>query len=56
MADSEQIEQEGNEEPGYCFGHWEDCKECEMCEIQDPCRQYTDSIKEDANGEKEDEK
>ena len=33
------------EEPGYCIGHFDKAdKACEMCEIQDECRQLTTEI------------
>lgn len=48
------------EEPGYCIGHFDKAdKACEMCEIQDECRQLTgeiqddDRAEEDEDGEKE---
>lgn len=46
------------EEPGYCIGHFDKAdKACEMCEIQDECRQLTSEIhgeddKEADDGEK----
>jgi hypothetical protein len=43
--------------PGDCIGHWlEGDKACEMCEIQDSCRDMTNAIQskeEKSNGDKE---
>lgn len=36
-------------EPGDCIGHWDDCEECKMCEIENSCVEMTKSI----NGEEE---
>ena len=36
-------------DPGDCIGHWAECEECEMCEIQDSCEAMTKNI----NGEAE---
>ena len=43
-------------DPGDCIGHWTECTECEMCEIQDSCRDMTNAIQskeEKSNGDKE---
>ena len=45
----EEVEVEVND-PGDCIGHWAECEECEMCEIQDSCKAMTKNI----NGEGED--
>lgn len=43
------------EEPGYCIGHFDKAdKACEMCEIQDECRQLTGEIQDDKGEEDED--
>ena len=43
------------EEPGYCIGHFDKSdKACEMCEIQDECRQLTGEIQDDKGEEDED--
>ncbi len=36
-----------NNDPGYCIGHYADCEECEICEIQESCKEMTGNI----NGE-----
>lgn len=40
-------------DPGDCIGHWAECKECEMCEIQDSCQAMTKNIngEDDSNAE-----
>lgn len=54
MAEVDANTEDEKEEPGYCFGHWENKnKDCEICEIQDPCKKYTDSIGEEDNGKEE---
>ena len=49
----EEVETEEEEievnDPGDCIGHWAECQECEMCEIQDSCQAMTKNI----NGEEE---
>ena len=43
------------EETGYCIGHFDKAdKACEMCEIQDECRQLTGEIQNDKGEEDED--
>jgi len=39
-------------DPGDCIGHWAECEECEMCEIQDSCEAMTKNISGEENGEK----
>lgn len=31
-------------EPGDCIGHWDDCEECKMCEIENSCMMMTKNI------------
>ena len=38
-------------EPGACIGHWADCEECKMCEIEESCSSMTKNI----NGESDNE-
>lgn len=35
--------QEGfdDEEDGYCIGHWDDCDECKVCDIEEECKTIT---------------
>lgn len=42
-------ENEEISEPGDCIGHWDDCEECKMCEIENSCKEMTKII----NGEED---
>ena len=35
------------EEEGDCIGHWADCEECHMCDLDEDCKAMTENI----NGE-----
>lgn len=45
-ADGQEQEVEVNE-PGDCIGHWDACKECDMCEIWESCKAMTGEINGD---------
>lgn len=49
-------DEEAQEEPGYCIGHWEKGnRDCEICEIQDECMALTaDAGDMDDDDEEED--
>ena len=41
-------------DPGDCIGHWAECEECQMCEIEESCRAMTKEIN-GGNGNAEEE-
>lgn len=54
VDESSDIEAEDDIEvndPGDCIGHWAECEECEMCEIQDSCEAMTKNISGEENGD-----
>lgn len=50
VDETEDDEVEVND-PGDCIGHWAECEECEMCEIQDSCKAMTENINGEKDGE-----